>query len=115
MRRVLFAILLVGLASACKHGGDESPPVGKTIVAVTADENGFSPSSVEVHQGDAVALGFTRTSDDTCAKEVVFPEMDVKKDLPLNKTVYVVVPTEQARTFSFTCGMQMYKSSVVVK
>ncbi len=112
MRRALFAILLL---SACKRGGDETPPAGKQIVAVTADENGFSPSSIEVHQGEAVALGFTRTSDDTCAKDVVFPEMDVKKELPLNKTVYVVVPTEQARTFTFTCGMQMYKSSVVVK
>lgn len=115
MQRLLFAIVLVGLASACKRGGDETPPAGKTIIAVTADENGFSPSSVEVHQGDAVALGFTRTSDDTCAKDVVFAEMDVKKELPLNKTVYVVVPTEQARTFTFTCGMHMYKSTVVVK
>ncbi len=104
----------VGLLG-CKRGGGESPPSGKTIVSVTADDKGFTPSSIDVKQGEPTAIGFTRTSDDTCATQVVFPELDLKKDLPKDATVYVVVPTESARTFTFTCGMGMYKSAVVVK
>ncbi len=113
MRRL--SIVLVVLAAACHRGGGESSPSGKTLIAITADENGFSPASVEVKQGEPTALAFTRTSDDTCAKEVVFPELDVKKELPKGETVYVTVPTNDARTYSFTCGMGMYKSAVVVK
>lgn len=111
MRRILLAFVFL---AACKRG-DETAPAGKTLIPVTVDDHGFTPNSVEVTKGEAVALAFTRTSDDTCAKQVVFSEIDVTKDLPLNKTVYVVVPTEEARTFTFACGMQMYKSTVVVK
>lgn len=116
-RPVLLTALVLALAApalGCKKDG-ETPPAGKTIVAVTADDKGFTPSAVDVKQGEPTAIGFTRTSDDTCATEVVFPELDLKKSLPKDKTVYVVVPTDTARTYTFTCGMGMYKSSVVIK
>lgn len=112
--RLLVVASVLALAG-CKKPSGEPPPAGKKIVTVTADDKGFSPSSVEVRQGEPTAIGFTRTSDDTCAKDVVFPELDVKKELPKDKTVYVVVPTDAAKTYTFTCGMGMYASSVIVK
>ncbi len=84
-------------------------------IAITADQKGFTPSSVSVDKGKPVTLAFTRTSEDTCATAVVFPELNLKKDLPMNTTVYVDVPTDSARTLKFTCGMGMYESSVVIK
>jgi plastocyanin domain-containing protein len=82
---------------------------------VTVDGKGFTPSSIEFKKGEKGAITFTRTSDDTCAKEVVFPEINLKKDLPLNKPVVVEVPTDTARTLTFTCGMGMFKSAVVIR
>ena len=83
-------------------------------IDVEANDKGFVPSNVSVKQGETVTLKFTRTSDTTCADKVVFPDLKIEKDLPLNKPVEIEVPTQEARTLTFQCGMGMYKSSVVV-
>lgn len=102
-------------AAGCKDkvaGADGPVPTG--AVQILADENGFKPSSVTFKKGATASLVFTRTTDETCATEVVFPELDVKKDLPKGKAVTIDVPTDKERTLTFQCGMGMYKSSVVI-
>lgn len=76
---------------------------------------GFSPSSMAVAKGVPLTLEFRRVSDQTCATKVVFPDLKIEKDLPLNEIVAIEVPTNEARTLVFQCGMGMYKSRVVVQ
>jgi plastocyanin domain-containing protein len=99
-------------AATSDTGGSAAPAAG--AIAITADDKGFTPSSVTLKKGVPATLVFTRTSDDTCATEVVFPQLDVKKDLPKGTPVVINVPTDKAQTLTFQCGMGMYKSSVVV-
>jgi hypothetical protein len=108
--RALVLGVVVGLVGCNK---EEAPRSG--TIPVTADAEGFSPSSVTVKKGSPATLVFTRTSDQTCADKVVFPEINVTKELPLHKPVSIDVPTDTARTLTFQCGMGMFKSSVVVK
>lgn len=84
------------------------------VVAVTVGSDGFQPSTVTAAKGQKLTLRFTRTTDSTCAKAVSFPELGIKKDLPLNQPVSIDIPTAEARKLTFQCGMGMYKSSVVI-
>ncbi len=106
---------------ACK-GNDASASTNASItssaaspVAVTVDEKGFTPSSVSFKKGEKGQLVFTRTTDGTCATEVVFPELKITKPLPLKQPVTIDVPTTDAKTLTFQCGMGMFKSKVVIQ
>lgn len=85
------------------------------VVPVIVDDNGFNPSSVTFKKGAPASLVFTRTSEETCATEVVLPELNVKKDLPKGKPVTIDIPTDKEQTLTFQCGMGMYKSAVVIR
>jgi plastocyanin domain-containing protein len=110
---------LVGILSVCGFAActpKGAPPApGAGTVAVTAGEDGFAPSSVTFKKGTPNAqLVFTRTTDKTCATEVVFPELGIKKALPKDTPVAIAVPTDKERSLTFQCGMGMYKSAVVI-
>jgi len=111
MKRCICLLAFVLLAACKKDNGGPLPP---GAVAVTASEKGFEPSSVTFKKGAPASLVFTRTTDDTCAKEVVIPDLNVKKDLPKNQPVAIEIPTDKAQTLTFQCGMGMYKSAIVV-
>jgi plastocyanin domain-containing protein len=110
----ILAAALAGVGCKDKAAGGADSVLSAGAVQVTADENGFKPSSVTFKKGAPASLVFTRTTDETCATEVVFPELNVKKDLPKGKPVTVDIPTDKEQKLTFQCGMGMYKSAVVV-
>ena len=106
------ALAVFAMLMACHNAPAATAASGR--IAIRADEKGFAPSSITLEKDKPATLVFTRTSDDTCAKQVVFPELNVKKDLPLNTPVDVDIPTSAPRTLTFACGMNMFKGSVVI-
>ncbi|HMI89265.1 MAG TPA: cupredoxin domain-containing protein [Polyangiaceae bacterium] len=120
------AALGVVLIAACSKSGGKAAPAepevaipaaapGVQQTKVIVDDKGFTPSHVEVQKGKPASLVFVRTTDDTCAKEVVFPDLKLEKELPLRTAVNIDIPTGDARTLTFQCGMAMYKSAVVIQ
>jgi hypothetical protein len=107
-----------GHSTCCmKHSQDATAtatpdPTGK--VSIAADARGFHPSSIEISKGQRTTLEFRRTTDETCATSVVFPELKIEKALPLNQTVAIELPADTSSTLTFQCGMGMYHGKIVV-
>ena len=76
------------------EGESEAENLAKTI-KVTVSRGGFAPESIEVKKGQPVKLAFFRADSDNCGGEVVFPKLNIKKELPIGKTVLVAfTPTD---------------------
>lgn len=112
--RSLFLPTLVALAGAC----DAPPPASTTpdarTVAIDVGRE-YTPSEVTASPGEALHLVFTRTTDEGCGQQLVFPDLDIRRDLPLDEPVAVDVTAPASGRLAFTCGMDMYRGAVVVR
>ena len=84
-----------------------------TKIAVT--EKGFEPDSVTVRANVPAKITFIRQTDKTCATEVVIPEYNIKRELPLNKPVVIEFTPKKAGDIAFACGMGMYHGKIVAQ
>ena len=86
-------------------------------VAITVTRTGFEPAKVTVTKDVKTALVFTRTTDSTCAKEVVIPVGDqkIRKQLPLNQPVEIDVTFAKTGDLTYACGMDMATGVITVK
>ena len=87
------------------------PQGGGATVRVT--EKGFEPSRVSLAAGQVTRITFTRTSEQTCATEVNFPAMEIRRPLPLHQPVTIDLPAHEAGEVVFACGMDMLKGVAV--
>lgn len=102
-----------------KAGAEEKPleevkiPAGAVKISVTKD--GFTPEEITFKKGQPLKLAFYRADAENCGSEIVFKDLNIKKNLPVGEVVVVDIPTESEKTFTFTCGMNMYKGQIVVE
>jgi RND family efflux transporter MFP subunit len=91
----------------------ESAPTGDAI-QVTVTEKGFEPARVTASAAEAVRVAFVRTTENTCAKEIIVPSLNIRRALRLNEPVVIELP-RKAGEVAFTCGMNMLRGAVVVQ
>jgi plastocyanin domain-containing protein len=135
MRPLFFVlVLLVFLVGACakqeqtvteQQQRPETTPAVETSAVQTSETavqehtievaGDFTPPSVTLKAGQPARLHFRRGDKASCADEIVFPDLNIRKKLAVNETVTIDVPAQQARTLSFACGMNMMKGTVVVQ
>jgi plastocyanin domain-containing protein len=84
-----------------------APVKGAQVVTLTVTGDGFVPEEVKVKAGRPVTLVVTRTTDKTCATEIVMRDFGVNTPLPLGKAVQVTVTPRKPGTYRFACGMDM--------
>ena len=91
------------------------PTAPEQTAKIMVTKDGFSPAKLTLKAGTPAKLTFVRTSDETCATDVVFPSLKIKRSLPLNQPVVIEFTPAKVGVVEFACGMAMFKGTVVVE
>jgi plastocyanin domain-containing protein len=78
-------------------------------------EGGYEPSRVVVNAGQLVRLNFLRRDPSNCLEQVNLPDFGIAQSLPLNQITTVEFLPQLPGTFTFACGMNMYRGTVEVQ
>jgi plastocyanin domain-containing protein len=89
------------------------PRVQKLTVKIT--ERGFEAVSLTLRRGVQPRVTFPRTTERTCAKEVVLRDFGIKRDLPLNRPVVITLTPNTKGEFRLTCGLNMMRFKLIVQ
>ena len=85
------------------------------VIDILVSNGVYSPANIEVKQGQKLTLSFLRKDASPCAEKVIFNDLNLSADLPVDKKIEIKIPTEKKGEFSFTCQMQMYRGTLSVK
>lgn len=111
-----FMMLLFGAGQAQVRKPRSSQVRPKTQTArIEITKSGYQPASIRLRRGIAARITFLRTTDATCATQVVFPDYGIRRDLPLDQTVVVSITPRNAGEFAFACGMNMMRGKLIVR
>jgi plastocyanin domain-containing protein len=109
------AIALLAAFGAAKEAAARATLQKDTQTAtVEITDKGFEPSSLKLKAGVPAKVTFVRKTGETCAKEVVIKEYKINRKLPLNEPVTVEF-TPRKGEFTFACGMDMIKGTLIVE
>lgn len=83
------------------------------VIPVKVTVQGFEPNSIQVSPNDNVILKVTRTTENTCATEVLVGASKKQTPLPLNQEVTIALGKLKAGEVHFGCAMKMMIGGVI--
>jgi hypothetical protein len=99
--------------TASASGGSDTTSTQSAKVVV--NEQGFEPATVPLRVGTRARVTFLRTTDKTCATEIVLPSLKIERALPLNEPIVIEFTPAKTGDIAFACGMNMFKGAIVAK
>jgi plastocyanin domain-containing protein len=85
------------------------------VVEIVVDGGVYTPARIEVAAGKPVTLRFLRKDPSPCAEKVLFDDLGIAADLPIGQPVEFVITPKETGEYAFTCQMQMYRGTLVVR
>jgi plastocyanin domain-containing protein len=98
--------------SAPAAAAQPATPGETRTIALSVTEKGYEPSPITLKQGQPVKLVLTRTTDNTCATEIVMEEYGIDTKLPLNQPVEVSFTPTKTGKLLYGCAMGKMISGV---
>lgn len=80
---------------------------------VEVGSDGFSPGSLSLPDG-ATRVTFRRIDESACAHAIVFPDLNLERELPIGQEVAIDVPASAPRRLGFQCGAGPYRGKLLI-
>ncbi|CAN5271688.1 hypothetical protein BH20ACI1_BH20ACI1_30220 [soil metagenome] len=107
-------VLNIAPADASKTANNVEIP--KDAYKITVSKAGFTPGEITLDKSKFSKLAFLRTDSENCGNEIVFKDLNIKKQLPVGEVVLVDLPENfKGKTLNFACGMDMLKGKILVQ
>nr|WP_033076523.1 cupredoxin domain-containing protein [Thalassotalea sp. ND16A] len=84
-------------------------------ITVVVEDGVYQPAHISINENNSVRINFIRKDASPCAATVVFPDLDISAELPLNKPLVVPLPAMNKGLYAFHCQMKMYSGSLLVE
>jgi heme/copper-type cytochrome/quinol oxidase subunit 2 len=112
-------------AAQTQEKNDSSTPPAKIELDITKEKNpkiemmvtptGYSPNVIKVKKGVPVELNITNPGDNSCFSTFMMPDFDLNNvNLKAGTTKLTFTP-DKTGEYTFTCGMNMFKGTVIVE
>ncbi len=75
----------------------------------------YTPSVIKAKRNKSIILEFIREDKSPCAKVVIFKNLDINKELPVNRPTSITLNNLKPGTYSFSCQMGMYQGSLIIE
>src|SRR5437764_11119171 len=95
------------------QGSERAQTTQTATIKLTKE--GYQPESFKLKRDVPARVTFVRETDETCGKEIVIKEYDIKRALPLNEPVVVEFTPRKTGEFTFACGMNMLRGKIIVQ
>jgi len=102
----------VPIAARSMPASAETQETSRTVEIMV--HGAFVPNKIMASEGERLRLEFIRHDTGGCTKEVVFPSLGIRKELPTGQKVVIELPPLKPGDLTFECGMGMLKGTIVV-
>jgi plastocyanin domain-containing protein len=86
-----------------------------SVITVVVEDGVYSPARIQVAAGHPTVLRFLRKDPSPCAAKVIFSGLNVSVDLPIGQERELRIEPQPPGEYEFTCEMNMYRGSLLVK
>ncbi|HEY5716192.1 MAG TPA: cupredoxin domain-containing protein [Psychromonas sp.] len=85
------------------------------VIDIVVQDGVYQPATITVSAHKTAILNFIRKDATPCAEMVIFPDLNISEELPLNKAFAITLPMLEKGQYLFHCQMQMYKGYLIVE
>ncbi|MBI4228938.1 MAG: cupredoxin domain-containing protein [Deltaproteobacteria bacterium] len=110
---IIVIILIIWWFWLSKKG--VSTPIAGNSVDIIVEGGVYEPAVIKTRVGKPLILRFIRKDSSPCAEKVIFSELDISADLPVDKPYELTITPQKAGEFDFTCQMAMYRGKLIVE